>query len=528
MTQTSALTPLKNPTFRRLWLASVVSNVGSWMHDVAEAWLMTTLTPSALLVSLISAAESVPVFLLAVPAGALADVIDRRRLLLFTQVWMAATAVGLGALAWSGHASPSILLLFAFFMGVGNALNGPVWQSALPEVVGRAELPAAITLNSVGFNLARLIGPAVGGLLVASFSPGPVFLLNGVSFGAVLAAVLLWRHRRGEGTTPPERVGGAMIAGLRYVRHAPALHAVFWRAGVFIFFGSALWALLPVLARREFGGGSVGFGLLIGSLGLGASVTALNLPMIRKALATDAIVFASELIFAVCLILLAASRGLSQACAVMFLAGTAWITLLSTFSTAAQSVVPDWVKGRALSLYQVVFQAGTILGSVAWGAAAEHSGARAALGLTAVGLAAAAFITRRFSLSAGERLDLSSASAWEQPVVATAPASDRGPVLVIVEYKIPEKDQPRFAERMKARALARRRDGATSWGLFKDAAEPARVVETFTVQSWAEHLRQHERTTASDKADEIEIKAFHAGETPPHVRHLIAVDSSSA
>lgn len=519
----SALEPLRNSVYLRLWSASLASNTGTWMHDVAEAWLMTSLTVSPLMVAMIQVGESLPVFLLALPAGALADVLDRRRILMAAQVWLAVCAAALGLLAIAGHATPAILIFFAFLMGIGAAVSAPAWQSAIPEVVGREQLPSAIALNSVGFNLSRLIGPALGGLMVASVGSGPVFLLNAISFGLVFVAVLAWKHERGAGQSPPELVSEAMIAGLRYVRHAPAVHAVFWRSGVFIFFGSALWSLLPVMARREIGVGSGSFGLLIGSLGLGASVMAIILPRVRLTVTTDDLVVGAQLLFAACLALLASSRTVPQACASMFLAGTAWITLLSTFNTAAQRVVPDWVRGRALSLYQVVFQAGTILGSVAWGAAAQHVGTRAALFMTAGGLAVAAFSTRRFSLQAGERLDTSLVSVWEEPVVPLAPTRERGPVLVLVEYKVPEADHSRFAERMMARSLARRRDGATNWGLFTDAAAPSRVVEMFTVQSWGEHLRQHERTTASDMADEIEVKTFYSGDKPPAVRHLISI-----
>jgi MFS family permease len=283
----SSAAPLKRPTFRRLWIASVISNVGGWMHDVAEAWLMTSLTAAPLYVALLQAAESVTVFLLALPAGAFADVVDRRTMLVITQVWMALSATTLGILTLTGHASPSLLLLFALIMGIGSAVNTPVWQSTLPDLVGRDELPAAVTLNGVGFNVARLIGPAIGGALVASVGSGPVFLINGASFLAVISAVILWRRTPKVITTPPERVACAMIAGMRYVRHSPPLHAVFLRSTGFVVFGSSLWPLLPVLARRSLGLGSGGYGLLVGFLGLGASSMVFALPRVRQRLGVD-------------------------------------------------------------------------------------------------------------------------------------------------------------------------------------------------------------------------------------------------
>jgi MFS family permease len=520
----SALAPLRHPAFRRLWAASVVSNSGAWMHDVATAWLMTSMTSSPLMVSLIQAAESIPVFLLALPGGALADVVDRRRMLMFTQVWMAVAATTLGVLAIWGFVSPWILLGFALLMGIGNALNTPVWQSSLPEIVGREQLPAAITLNGIGFNLSRLIGPAIGGVLVAAVGSGPVFVINGASFMAVLAAVYLWRRSSVETTSPPERMAGAIVSGLRYVRHSAALHLVFWRSGVFVFFSSALWALLPLLARRDLGAHSAGYGLLIGCLGAGASGMALLLPSLRARFRTDSIVVWAELIFAGCLAMLGVVRSLPQGCVIMLVAGTVWITLQSTFNTAAQSVVPAWVRGRAISLYQVVFQGGTILGALTWGAAAQRAGVRSALLMTAAGLAIAAVVTVRFSLSAAEEdLDTTPRPVWDEPVVATNHDPERGHVVVLIEYRVPERDQAAFGARMAARSVAKRRDGASDWGLYRDTADPVRVVEMVTVESWAEHLRQHERTTSADMEEEREVRTLHADERPPVIRHLVAL-----
>src|SRR5262245_25939356 len=294
----SAWGPLREPLFRALWIAAVASNVGGLMEDVGEAWLMTSLTTSTLLVALIETAGSLPVLLLSVPSGAFADLIDRRRLLLITQIWMLTIAATLGVLTIAGLTTPSLLLILAFALGLGAAVNAPAWQAITPELVTRTDLPAAVTLGSVAFNVARAVGPALGGLLVAAFGPGPVFLLNAISFLGVIVVLYRWRRAVEKSNLPPEHVLGALRAGFRYVRHTSTIQAVLVRAATFILCASALWALLPVVARRGLGLNAAGYGVLLGCIGLGGVTGASLLPVLRQKFSTNAVVIAATLIFA--------------------------------------------------------------------------------------------------------------------------------------------------------------------------------------------------------------------------------------
>ena len=347
----SAWAPLRTPVLRALWIASVVSNIGTWMHDVGAAWLMTSLTPSPLLVALMQTATSLPIFLLALPGGALADIVDRRRLLLVTQSWMCATAVALGLVTLAGVTTPAVLLALTFALGLGAALNMPAWQATTPEMVPRAQLLAAVALGGVGFNVTRAVGPALGGLIVAVAGSGAVFLLNALTFLGVIGAVYTWRRPPRERRLPPEHVLGAMRAGVRYVRHAPLFRTVLVRTAVFIICGSATWALLPVVGRRDLGLSALGYGVLLGCLGLGAVAGSAVLPRLRARLSVDALVIVATIIFGAATLALAHLRSFPLLSAVMLVAGVAWIALMSSLNVAAQVAILGWVRARALAVY---------------------------------------------------------------------------------------------------------------------------------------------------------------------------------
>ncbi len=517
----SAWSPLRNPVFRGLWIASIVSTTGTWMHDVGAAWLMTSLDASPLTVALLQTAASLPVFLLAIPAGALADVVDRRRLLLLTQLLMFAAAAGLGALTLLGLTTPWLLLAFTFALGVGTALNAPAWQAVTADVVTRAELPAAAALGGVGFNLARAIGPAVGGLVVAAAGPGAVFLLNAASFVAVVVAVYRWRRPTTAGAYPGERLAGAMRAGWRYARHAAPLRAVLVRTAAFIVPGSAVWALLPVVGRRELGLTALQYGVLLGCLGAGAVGGAVVLPRVRRWLSEDALVAAATVLWAGVAVALAHVRVYGVLCAVMAIGGVGWIALMSSLNAAAQTALPGWVRARGLAFYLLVFQGGMALGSVIWGVTAERAGTPTALLVAAGGLTAGLLTMIRYPLKEVGGLDLAASLHWPVPAVAVEPRGEDGPVLVLVEYRVDPAEAAEFVVAAEALEVVRRRDGAFRWGLFRDLADPGRWVETFLVESWAEHLRQHERHTVEDRAVEDRVRAFHRGDGPPAVSHLI-------
>ena len=345
--QVSAWSPLSQPLFRALWIASVASNVGTWMQNVGAEWLMTNLAPTPFMVALMQTAESAPLFLLALPAGALADIVDRRRLLLVTQSWMLAAAA-LALLTLMGVVNSWLLLILTFALGLGAALNAPVWQAVIPELVSREELPSAVSLNSVAFNIARAVGPALGGFIVAAIGSWAVFLLNAASFLGVLSVLYRWQRARRESVWPTERVVGAMRAGLRYVRYAPELRAVLVRTAVFISCGSALWAMLPLLARRELGLGAVGYGVLLGGLGAGAVLAAFILPKVRQKISIDLMIACMIFLFAIVNLTLAYLRIFWLLFCAMIAGGVAWMTIMSSFNIAVQSVVPSWVRARRL------------------------------------------------------------------------------------------------------------------------------------------------------------------------------------
>jgi MFS family permease len=522
----SAWTPLRHPLFRALWLAAVASNVGTWMHNVGAEWLMTTLAPTPLLVALMQTAETAPTFLMALPAGALADIIDRRRLLLAAQAWMLLAAIALAAVTLLGLTTPSILLLLTFAVGLGAALNAPAWQAIVPELVPREDLPGAISLNSVAYNIARAVGPALGGLLVAAAGPWAVFLLNSFSFLGVILVIYRWRREPAASISPTERLAGAIRAGLRYARHAPELRNVLVRTGVFAVSASALWAMLPLLARRELGLGAVGYGVLLGGLGFGAIAGALLLPRVRARVSGNLLVAAATVLFAAATAALSTFQNYWLLWIAMACGGLAWMAAMSSFNVAAQTVVPEWVRARALALYLLVFFGSLAAGAATWGTVAERVGIHATLYAAAAALVAGLAATPFYPLSADEDLDLSPALHWSEPYFVEEPQPDRGPVLVTVEYLIDPSRAGEFVAAMKDLRRIARRDGAVRWGLFADPAQPGRYLQTFLVESWAEHVRQHARLTREDLAAQNHAESFHTGEAPPAVSHLVAEDLS--
>ena len=521
----SPWSPLRSPIFRALWIASVVSNLGTWMQNIGAAWLMTTLSASPLMVALVQAATSLPVFLVALPAGALADVVDRRRLLLVTQTWMLIAAGALGVLTVLEEVNPWMLLGFTAALGLGAAMNAPAWQAIVPELVAPGNLQTAIALNAAGFNVARAIGPALGGVIVAASGPGPVFLLNAASFVAVLWVLYRWRREQHAGRLPPEHVIGAMRAGVRYARHAPALQVVLIRTAVFILCGAALWALLPLVARQQLGLGALGYGVLLGCLGVGAVLGATLLPRIKEKVSLDTLVAVAATVFAAVTIMLAYVSDVYLVGAAMLAGGVAWIVLMSSFNAAAQKAAPEWVRARGLALYLLVFQGGTAAGSVVWGAVAMRIGIPTTLLYAAVGLIAGLAAATRYRLAHGEKIDLTPSLHWPEPHLDIQPEPDQGPVLVLIDYLIEPGRSDSFKNAMRQVRQQRLRDGAIRWGLFNDPTSPARYIETFLVESWAEHLRQHERVTVSDQEAEKVTRAFHVGEQAPVVAHFISAGS---
>jgi predicted MFS family arabinose efflux permease/quinol monooxygenase YgiN len=518
----SAWHPFRHKAFAVIWTATVISNIGAWMHSTAAGWLITSLNSDPLIVSLVQVAAALPLFLFAIPAGALADIMDRRRLLLVIETGVTLITVVFAAVVWLGWITPTLVLLFTFVISTGGALAAPAWQAVTPQLVPRADLQPALALNSVGFNVSRAIGPALGGLIIATIGIAAPFFLDAMTNLAVLAALLWWRLApRAQTQLPAERLGQAVEAGLRYARYNPDLRSTLARAVGFFLFASAYWALLPLIARQQVAGGPALFGLLLGAIGTGAVGGAFLLPRARRRLGPDRLVQAGTAGTAVAMVLFAIARTPPLALLASLVAGASWIAVLSSLNYAAQVALPEWVRGRGLALFVTVYFGAHTLGSVIWGEVAALAGLPIAHLLAAAGAVLAIPFMRRWKLQPGAGVDLTPSMHWPEPVLAQEIEADRGPVLVTVEYRIDPDYRERFLEALYQLAPQRRRDGAYRWGVFEDVAEPGRFVETFLVESWIEHLRQHERVTHADRALQDCVGRFNAkGE--PKITHFIA------
>ena len=522
----SMWSPLREPLFRALWLATLASNIGTWMQDVGTVWLMASLAPTAIMVSLAQTAMNLPYFLLALPSGALADVMDRRRLLLISQFWMLGNAALLGFLTMSGVTTPWVLLVLTFSLGIGVALNAPAYQAITPEVVPKTQLRAAIALTSVGMNLARAVGPALGGFVVAAAGSGIAFLLNAMSFVGMIVVLYRWKRAPHNSVLPAERFVGAMRAGVRFIRHAPPMQTVLIRTAAFIICGSAFWALFPLIVRFEMQRGPDEYGLLLGCFGVGAVLGATVLPWIRTKASIDQLMVGATLLFAGLLLLLAVLRNFAGIGLAMVFGGAAWLAILSSLNTSAQAAVPTWVRGRALAMYLLVFFGGMAGSSALWGLIASSTGVPTALILAAAGLGLGLLTAIKYRLKAGENINLTPSMHWPVPTLDDEEQHERGPVFVTVEYRIDLAKQTDFVHVMRQLEDIRRRDGAVQWELLQDSADPTRYVETFVVGSWLEHLRQHERVTIADREVEQRARVFHVGSASPVVSHFLAETSA--
>ncbi|MFJ8543623.1 MFS transporter [Streptomyces sp. NPDC093586] len=519
LAKNSAWAPLAARVFRALWIAQLVSNTGTWMQTVGAQWLLVG--HSAALVTLVQTASSLPVVLLALPSGVLADRYDRRKVLLAAQFAMLAVATVLTVLAFRDALAPGLLLVLTFLLGCGTALMGPAWQAIQPELVERGQLGQAAALGAVNMNLARAVGPALGGAVVAAAGAGWVFAFNALSYLGIAAVLLLWRRP----ATPRPTVRGegllaAVQAGRRYVWHAPGVRRVLLRTALFIPGGAALWSLLPLVASRSLGLGSGGYGLLLGVVGAGAVGGAFALPAIRRGLGANGILAAGAAVFAATLVVLATVRLPWLAAAALLPAGVAWIGVLSTLNAAVQQRLPGWVRGRGLAIYLVVFQGGQALTAPVWGALADGLGLTTSLLIGSGLLAAGALSVRRWPLHGTDGIDPSPSDHWPAPPLVFEPGPADGPVLVSVAYRIAPENWSAFTDRMRHVARSRRRIGALTWGLYQDGGDPCRFIENYLVASWSEHLAQHHsRLTATDRRFETRARELLVEGSAPEVTH---------
>lgn len=526
-TEAGAFSPLKQPVFAVLWIATVLGNTGSFMRDVASAWLVTDLSASPAAIALVQAAGTLPIFLLAIPAGVLSDILDRRKFLIAVQILLAAVSIGLMLLSYFGLLTVSAIVALTFVGGIGAALMGPTWQAIVPELVPRPDVKNAVALNSLGINIARSIGPAAGGLLLAAFGAAVTYGADVLSYVVVIAALIWWPRAAGADDALSERFAGAFRAGLRYARASRELHVVLLRAAVFFACASAIWALLPLVARGLLGGDARFYGIMLGCVGAGAIGGALVLPSLRQRMDADQLLLGVAIVTALVMAALALGPPKPLALAILLLLGAAWIVALTTLNGAAQAILPNWVRGRALAVYLTVFNGAMTAGSLCWGLVAQELGVPATLLVGAGCLLVAGVLFHRVKLPRGEA-DLVASNHWPEPLTAEPVEHDRGPVLILIEYRVAKADRAAFLHALDGLSHERRRDGAYGWGVTEDAAEPERIVEWFMVESWAEHLRQHKRVSKADADLQRDVVKFHIGPEKPVVRHFLTLEPAPA
>ena len=519
----AAWDPFRHRAFTLLWAATVVSNIGTGMNTVGAGWLMTTLAPDPLTVALVQVATTAPAFLLALPSGALADIFDRRKLLLAVNAAMALVAAVLAVLVGLGRMNAVLLLCFTFLLGAGAAFITPAWLAIVPQLVPRAILGPAIALNSMGVNVSRAIGPAVAGALIVWLGFAAPFTGNALSFLVIVAALAWWRPAAAAGSAlPAEGLGEALRNGLRYALHSAPLRAALVRGVAFFLSASAYWALLPVIAKTSLEGGASLYGVLMGCVGAGAVVGALLLPRVQPRLGPDGTVTVGSLGTALVLAALSLIANPYAAAAASLLAGVSWIFVLSSLQVAAQLALPNWVRARGLSLFLTLFFGTMALGSVIWGLIASVHGVDEAL-LIAAGLALLTLAaTWRVRVGQGEALDLAPSMHWPAPLVRLDTPQERGPVMTMIQYHIEPAAVASFLTLMTEQAQARRRLGAVHWWIMEDVTAPGLYVEYFVEGTWLSHLRHHERVSGADRLLQGRIWALHRGPQPPLVRHLLA------
>jgi MFS family permease len=526
----SALSPFRYPVFRGIWIASLLSNFGSLIQSVGASWMMLSIAPSPDMVALVQASTALPIMLLSLVAGAMADNMDRRRIMVVAQIFMLSISIALAICAWGGWVGPWTLLLFTFAIGCGSAFFAPAWQASVGDMVPRAEVPGAVSLNSMGFNIARSVGPAIGGAIVAAAGAAAAFAVNAASYISLLVVLARWQRPPRTNALPNETLGIAMGAGVRYVAMSPHIRTVLLRAAVFGLGASSILALLPLVAKHLVAGGPLTYGLLLGAFGAGAVGSALCAARLREDLSTEAIVRWAGCILALAAVIVAVSTFLVLTMAALLLAGAGWVLSLSTFNVSVQLSAPRWVVARALALYQMAAFGGLAAGSWLWGELAADFTIGISLYISAAVVLFGVALGRWAPLSqAGElNLDPLRTQLWNAPTTSVPVDERTGPVVITVEYIIDESDIEEFLGRMNERRRVRRRDGARNWRLLRDLSDPRLWIERYETPTWLDYIRLNNRATQDDASVPTRLRELHRGTEAPRVRRRIERQTTSS
>ncbi|TGS18974.1 MFS transporter [Mesorhizobium sp. M2E.F.Ca.ET.209.01.1.1] len=517
----SALAPFRHGIFRAVWSASLVSNFGGLIQGVGAAWMMTTIATSPYQVALVQASTTLPIMLFALVAGAIADSFNRRKVMLVAQTFMLVVSALLTLFTWQGWMTPWTLLAFTFLIDSGTALNSPSWQASVGDMVPRAKVPAAVALNSLGFNITRSVGPAIGGVIVAAAGAAAAFAANAVSYIGLIVVLFRWKPALPEQTLPRESLGAAMGAGLRYVAMSPNIAKVLVRGSAFGFSAGAVLALLPLVARDVVKGDALTYGIMLGAFGIGAVGGALISVRLRQLLSSEVMVRMAFAGFALCAFNAAVSHNAWQTSAGLLIGGACWVIALSHFNVTVQMSTPRWVVGRVLSIYQTATFGGIALGSWIWGVVADAHGAEIALIAAAVAMLAGAAIGFVLPLPKQTVLNLDPLNRFKEPMLSLDLKPRSGPIAIMIEYIIREEDVPEFLATMAERGRIRRRDGARNWTLARDLENPGIWIEHYHTPTWVEYIRHNRRATHADAVVGERLRALHSGENPPRVRRMI-------
>ena len=518
--------PLQSRVFRALWLAVLGSQIGTWMQTVGAQWLLVDEPNAPTLVSLVQTAMMLPMLLLSVPAGVLADGLDRRRMLIVVQWFQAATGAVLTVLTFAGQMTPALLLTLTFVLGCGGAMTIPTYQALIPELVPRAQLTGAAALGAISMNLARAVGPAAAGVVVAQVGPAAVFAFNAATFVAFAVVLLMWRRHPAGDEQEPEPFVAALRAGGRYVRHSPAMRRFLLRVGLFILPGVALWALLPLVASQRLEMGAGGYGLLLAALGAGAVGGAVVMPRLQARLSDNQLMAIASMVYAGALAVVALVPNAFVVTVALVPAGMAWMAVLANVNAIVQMFLPRWVRARGLGAYQLVFFGGQAVGALAWGLVAERIGLVDTFLAAAVLTALCAATLARWPLIETRHLDREPAVFWPEPDLTVEPDPSAGPVVITATYTVNPENERRFLDAMRGVRRTRMRTGAIQWGIFRHGETSGRLVEMYVVPTWGEHLRQHTgRLTGADR--DVELRARALSEGAPEIAHLLPPDSTA-